>query len=149
MRAIRCSIVLALLALAVAPAAGASPPQPVTVDMHGHLTGPSTIEGTWTASGAFTDSGTYTESFRLDGRTVHTTKRLSGARGTLQLRAQAVVIYLTPTFATFKAGNWRITDGSGAYEHLHAGGTPGVTSDTFADLASGIAHMVHVGEAHD
>jgi hypothetical protein len=116
MRAIRCSIVLVLLALAVAPAADASPPQPVTVDMHGHLTGPSTIEGTWTAYGAFTDSGTYTESFRLVGRTVHTTKLLSGARGTLQ---------------------------------LHAGGTPGVTSDTFADLASGMAHMVHVGEAHD
>lgn len=148
MRALRCSIVLALLALAAAPAASASPPQPVTIDMHGHLTGPSTIEGTWTADGAFADSGAYTESFRLAGRTVHTTKVLVSAKGTLQLRAQAVVNWLTPTFATFKAGNWRIASGTGAYEHLHAGGTPGVTSDTFADLATGMAHMVHVGEAH-
>ena len=115
MRAIRCSIVVALLALAAAPAAAASPPQPVTLDMHGHFTGPSTIEGTWDADGAFADSGTYTESFRLAGQTVHTTKILVGAEGTLRLRAQAVVIYLTPTFATFKAGNWRIMSGTGAY----------------------------------
>jgi hypothetical protein len=148
MRAIRCAIVLALLALATAPAASASPPQPVTLDLHGHLTGPSTIEGVWDADGAFADSGTYTESFRLAGRIVYTTKILVGAEGTLRLRAEAVVNWLTPTFATFKAGNWRITSGTGVYEHLHAGGTPGVTSDSFADLATGMAHMEHVGEAH-
>jgi hypothetical protein len=148
MRAIRRSLVLALLALAAAPAARASPPQPVTLDLHGHFTGPSTIEGVWEADGTFADSGTYTESFRLAGRIVYTRKVLVGAEGTLRLRAEAVVNWVTPTYATFKAGNWRIMSGTGAYEHLHAGGTPGVTADTFADLASGMVHMVHVGEAH-
>jgi hypothetical protein len=148
MRAIRCLIVLALLALAAAPAASASPPQPVTLDLHGHFTGPNTIEGVWDAEGAFADAGTYTESFRLDGRTVYTRKTLTGTQGTLQLRAEAVVNWLTSTFATFKAGNWRIMSGTDAYEHLHAGGTPGVTADTFADLATGIVHMEHAGEAH-
>jgi hypothetical protein len=148
MRAIRCGIIAALFALATASAASASPPQPVTLDLHGHFTGPNTIEGSWDANGAFADSGSYTESFRLAGRTVYTRKVLVGSAGTLRLRAEAVVNWLTPTFATFNAGNWRIMSGTGAYEHLHAGGTPGVTSDTFADLASGIVHMLHVGEAH-
>jgi hypothetical protein len=138
----------------IAPAATASTPRPVTFDLHGLLTGPSTIAGDWQAVGAVSDSGTYTESFRFAGgtrsmpRTVHTSKTLVGADGTLQLRAEAVVVWQSPTLATFKGGNWRITSGSGAYSDLHAGGTPGVTPETFGDLATGVVHMVHVGQAH-
>jgi hypothetical protein len=149
-----CLTVLAVMALAIAPAATASPPVPVTFDLHGHLTGPSTIAGDWQASGAITDAGTYTESFRFAGgsptmpRTVHTTKTLVGADGTLHLRAVAVIIWQSPTLATFKAGNWRITSGTGAYRHLHAGGTPGATPESFADLATGLIHIEHVGHAH-
>jgi hypothetical protein len=149
-----CSTVLAVMALAIAPAATASPPKPVTFDLHGHLTGPSTIAGDWQAFGAVSDSGTYTESFRFAGgsptmpRTVHTSKTLVGADGTLRLRAEAPIIWQSPTLATFKAGNWRITSGTGAYRHLHAGGTPAVTSDSFGDLATGLIHTEHVGRAH-
>ena len=149
-----CATVLAVMALAIAPAATASPPNSVTFDLHGHLTGPSTIAGDWQAFGALSDSGTYTESFRFAGgsptmpRTVHTVKTLVGAQGTLQLRVEAVVIWQSPTLVTFKAGNWRITSGSGAYQDLHAGGTPAVTPETFGDLATGVVHMVHVGQAH-
>jgi hypothetical protein len=149
-----CSIVLALVVLALAPAATASPPKALTLDLHGHLTGPSTLEGVWHAAGAVSDSGTYTESFRFEGgsptmpRTVHTHKTLVGAEGTLRLRAEAVVIWQSATLATFKAGNWRITSGSGAYRHLHAGGAPAASSDSFVDLATGLIHIEHVGRAH-
>jgi hypothetical protein len=149
-----CSIVLALVVLAIAPAATASPPKALTLDLHGHLTGPSTLEGVWQAAGSVSDSGTYTESFRFAGgsptmpRTVHTHKTLVGAEGTLRLRAEAVVIWQSPTVATFKAGNWRITSGTGAYRHLRAGGTPAVTADSFGDLATGLIHTEHVGQAH-
>ena len=154
MSAKRCSIVVVLLALLAAVPAQASPPRPVTLDMHAHLTGPSTIAGDWQASGAFSDAGTYTESFRFAGgsatmpRTVHTRKVLIGAHGTLRLRAVAVIVWLSPTMATFKAGNWRITSGTGAYRRLHAGGTPGVTPDSFADLSTGVVDMEHAGRAH-
>jgi hypothetical protein len=141
-------------AATIAPAATAPTPRPVTFDLHGHLTGPSTIAGDWQAFGALNDSGTYTETFRFAGgspsmpRTVHTAKALVGADGTLQLRAEAVVVWQSPTLATFNGGNWRITSGSGAYADLHAGGTPGVTPETFGNLATGVVHMVHVGHAH-
>jgi len=155
MSAKRCSIVVVvLLALLAAVPAQASPPQPVMLDLDAHLTGPSTIAGDWRATGAFSDAGTYTESFRFAGgsttmpRTVHTEKVLVGADGTLQLRAVAVIVWLSPTLATFKAGNWRITSGTGAYRQLHAGGTPAVTADSFADLATGVVDMKHVGRAH-
>jgi hypothetical protein len=154
MRAKRCSIVVVLVALLAAVPAQASPPQPVTFDLHARVTGPSTIAGDWQATGALSDAGTYTESFRFAGgsatmpRTVHTQKLLIGANGTLQLRAVAVNVWLSPTLLTFKAGNWRIVSGTGAYQDLHAGGTPAVTADSFADLGTGVVDMEHVGRAH-
>jgi hypothetical protein len=154
MRATLCSIVVVLLALLAALPAQATPPQPVMFALDARLTGPSTIAGDWQAAGAFNDAGTYTETFRFAGgsptmpRTVHTQKLLIGADGTLQLRAEAVIVWLSPTLATFKAGNWRITSGTGAYRHLHAGGTPAVTPDSFADLSTGVVDMEHVGRAH-
>jgi hypothetical protein len=154
MSAKRCSIVVVLLALLAAVPAQASPPQPVTIDLNAQLTSPSTIAGDWQATGAFSDAGTYTETFRFAGgtatmpRTVHTRKVLVGADGTLRLRAVGVIIWRSPTLATFKAGNWRITSGTGAYRHLHAGGTPAVTRDSFADLGTGVVDMQHVGRAH-
>jgi hypothetical protein len=154
MSAMRCAIVLVLFALLAVVPAQASPPRPVTIDTNGHLTGPSTSAGSWQAHGAFNDSGTYTESFRFAGgsaampRTIHTEKTLVGADGTLHLRAEGVVIWLSPTLATFKAGNWRITSGTGAYLRLHAGGTPGVTADSFGDLVTGVVDVEHAGRAH-
>ena len=148
------TVVVVLLALLAAVPAQASPPQPVMLDLHAHLTGPSTIAGDWRATGAFSDAGTYTESFGLAAqppiqpRTVRTEKVLVGANGTLRLRAVAVIVWLSPTRLTFKAGNWRITSGTGAYRQLHAGGTPAVTADSFADLATGVVDMKHVGRAH-
>ena len=149
-----CSTVLAVMALAIAPTATASPPKPVAFDLHGHLTSLSTTAGDWQANGAVRDAGTYTESFRFAGgsptmpRTIHLTKTLIGAKGTLHLRAEAVVIWQSPTLVTFKAGNWRITSGTGAYRHLHAGGTPAVTPESFGDLVTGLVHVEHVGQAH-
>jgi hypothetical protein len=138
----------AALALIVAVAADASPPRPLTLDLHGHLTGPDTLAGTWQAVGAFSDAGTYTETFRFAGRSIHVKKTLVGTAGTLRLRAEARVIWATPTTATFKSGNWRITSGTGAYRHLHAGGTPAATPDSFGDLATELVHIEHVGSAH-
>jgi hypothetical protein len=154
MSAKRCSIVVVLFALLAAVPAQASPPRPVTIETSGHLTGPTTSAGSWQAHGAFNDSGTYAESFRFAGgstvmpRTIHAEKTLVGANGTLQLRAEGVVIWLSPTLATFKAGNWRITSGTGAYLRLHAGGTPGVTTDSFGNLVTGAVDVKHVGRAH-
>lgn len=141
------SIVVALLTFAAAaPAAWASPPQAVTLELNGHLTSPSTVEGFWQADGAFTDAGTYTESLRFAGRSLHVSKTLVGVHGTLHLRAETVVVWLSPSLAAFKAGSWRIISGTGAYRHLHAGGTPVATADSFGDLATGLVHIEHVGE---
>jgi len=145
-------MLLALAAVAVASGAvpaSASTPEPVAIAMNGHFTRPNTVAGTWSASGAFTDSGTYTETFRIEGQSIHGEKVLVGTKGTLVLNAQGVVVFLTPTTVTFKAGSWEIVDGTGAYERLHAGGTPAGTPDSFADLATDVIHITHAGDAHD
>ena len=136
--------------LAVAPAT-ASQPEPIAIQTYGHFTGPNSVAGVWTltdASGAVVDSGTYTETFRFAAETLHVEKVLVGSRGTLVLHAEGIAV-ITGTIATFKAGNWHIADGTGAYEGLHAGGTPATGPGSFADLATGVVHVSHVGQAHD
>jgi hypothetical protein len=148
-------LVAAACAAALASAAGpadAAPPRPVTIALHGHLTGPTTVQGTWESSGAFSDSGTYTEVARFVGpssapRTIHVEQRMDGARGTFVIRADALVISLAP-MVQFAHGSWRMSSGTGAYEEVHAGGTPAVTPQSFGDLASGVVEVQHVGQAH-
>jgi hypothetical protein len=146
-------LILLLVFAAAATTVGAMPasasvPQPVTIEMTGQLTGPNTVAGTWTASGAFTDSGTYTEMFELAGETIRGEKVLVGALGTMVMKARSVLVWTTPTTATFKAGSWEIAGGTGAYERLHAGGTPLAAPGSYGDVATGAVHVSHLGEAH-
>jgi hypothetical protein len=142
-------LVLAIVLLAgAAVPASASPPESITIAMNGHLTGPSSAEGVYTVTGAVADSGTYTETFRFAGKTIHSVKTLTGVAGTATLEIRAVVVFLTPTTVTFKAGNWRLASGTGVYAELHAGGTPALTPDSFGDLATGVVHVTHEGQAH-
>jgi hypothetical protein len=139
--------VAAVAAVAVATPASATPPQPVVLALNGVFTGPNTIAGTWSATGAFTDSGTYTETFRLTGNDVHTEKVLVGSQGTIVLDVNAIVVWTSPTTATFRAGAWRVASGTGAYARLHARGSPGAT-DAFADTVGGVITVTHAGTAN-
>jgi hypothetical protein len=141
------AVAVAAVGVAAMPAS-ASAPQPVTIEMNGHLTGPDTVAGTWSATGAFADSGTYSETFWLAGQTIHGEKLLVGTEGTLVMRGRSVLVWVTPTTATFQAGSWEIVGGTGAYERLRAVGTPLVAPGSFGDLATGVVHVTHVGEAH-
>jgi hypothetical protein len=134
--------VLGLALLAAMPAA-ASAPQPVTVVMHGSLTGPATAAGTYSISGAFDDSGTYVETFRFTGASIHGVKTLSGRNGTITLVAEAVVRWESPTRAVLFAGHWRFESGTGAYAGIQGGGYPGVIGS--ADLVAGTVDVRHDG----
>src|SRR4051794_26092324 len=91
----RGAVVAAVATLAVAPPVAATQPQATTFVLDGHITGPNTIEGTWTATGFVDDAGSYTETFRFAGDTVHVEKVLTGSRGTIVLRANSVVEWLS------------------------------------------------------
>jgi hypothetical protein len=131
------------LALVAAMPAAASAPQPVSVVMHGALTGPDSVAGTFTISGAFDDSGTYVETFRFAGASVHGVKTLSGRNGTITLVAEAVVRWESATRAVLFAGHWRFESGTGAYAAIQGGGFPGVFGS--ADLAAGTVDVRHDG----
>jgi hypothetical protein len=136
--------VAAILAL---PAA-ATQPQAVQLVLNGHITGPSSIAGTWSATGAVTDSGTYTETFHFVGNTVHVEKVLVGSGGTIDLAARATVVWTSPCTATFAAGNWEMSGVSGAYTSLRGGGSPAATATSFGDVCTGAIRITHVGSAH-
>jgi hypothetical protein len=133
------------LSLAAPPIASASSPEPVRIEAHGVFTGPDSTAGTFTISGAVSDSGTYVDRFRLAGKTLHVVKTLSGSGGTITLAAQAVVRWTSPTTATFFAGHWRFTLGTGAYADLIGGGYPGASGS--ANFATGTVVVVHEGQA--
>jgi hypothetical protein len=99
--------------LAAMPAA-ASAPQPVSVVMHGALTGPDSVAGAFSVSGAFEDSGTYVETLRFAGTSIHGVKTLTGGNGTITLVAEAVVRWESATRAVLFAGHWRFESGTGA-----------------------------------
>jgi hypothetical protein len=143
-------VALMILAIAIlAVPAQASKPQAQAIEMVGQLTGPDTEVGTWTAAGFVNDAGTYTDTFRFAGESVHAEKVLVGSKGTIILRADAVVVWLDACIATFKAGSWKIIDGTGAYERLKGGGSPATTSNSFGDICTGEVQIAHAGQAHD
>jgi hypothetical protein len=142
------AVVLSTAAVIAVPA-DATTPQAQTLELTGHLTGPSTVAGTWTAAGFVDDAGSYTERFRFAGQTVHVEKVLVGSKGTFLLRAQAVAVWLDQCRVTFTAGSWQVVGGTGAYERLKAGGTPAATEDSFGDVCTGAVELTHVGQAHD
>jgi hypothetical protein len=132
------------LALAAPLVAGASAPEPVSIETHGVFTGPDSTAGTFVISGALSDSGTYVDSFRLAGETLHVVKTLSGDGGTITLTAQGVVRWTSPTTATFFAGHWQVVSGTGAYADLQGGGYPGASGS--ANFATGTVDVVHEGQ---
>jgi hypothetical protein len=130
-------------ALAVAIPAMAGAPDHVSVVMHGGLTGPNSVAGTYTVSGAIEDAGTYVETFRFAGTSIHGVKTLTGNAGTVTLVADAVIRWTSPTTAVLFAGHWRFVGGSGVYQDIQGGGSPAVIGS--ADLAAGTVNVVHEG----
>jgi hypothetical protein len=135
---------LSILAL---PAAGlASQPDAVSLELNGVITGPDSVAGSWVATGAVSDSGTYVETYDIRGATVHVVKRLTGSQGTIELAAQAVMVFTSPSVAVFKAGQWRFVSGTGAYATLQGEGSP--AAGGFVDIGAGTISVTHVGIAH-
>jgi hypothetical protein len=123
--------------------ATAAPPRPITVSMLGALTGPATVEGTYTVSGALSDNGTYVETYRFAGGSIHGVKTLTGRAGTVTLIADAVIRWTSPTTAKLDGGHWRMESGTGIYAGLRAGGAPCAAGS--ADLGTGEVEVVHSG----
>lgn len=143
------TLAVVVVALAAAAPAGATQPQALAIETNGHLTGAGSAAGTWTAAGAIADAGTYTETFRFAGQTIHFQKVLVGSLGTIVIEGRGVLEWLSPCTVTFRAGSWRIVEGTGAYEGLTGGGTPATTPESFGDVCTGVVHVAHAGEAHD
>lgn len=144
----RGALVVASLALVAAAPSAATAPEPVRFELNGLITGPNSIQGSFVASGAVNDSGAWNETFRFSGETVHIVKTLTGAAGTITIRVEAVAVPTSPTMLTFRGGNWIVVSGTGAYADLRAVGTPAGGPGSFADLATGVVHLIHEGEAH-
>ena len=141
--------VLACAGSAFAAAAQATKPQKQAIEMAASLTGSNTAAGTWTGTGPVDDAGTYRETFRFPGETIHAEKVLLGSKGTIVLRVQARVVWLSPCTVAFEAGSWQVADGTGAYQRLKGGGTPALTADSSGNVCTGAIHVTHAGWAHD
>jgi hypothetical protein len=143
-RAISSAILVGIVfGILVSPAA-ATPPEPVTITIDQHLTGPNTAAGTWTASGAIFDSGDYAETFRLrPSGAIQGTKTLTSLKGTITLRAVGVLEFTGPTTAVIE-GRWVVLSGAGDYAHLHGHGPLTV----HVDFATGTALAIHEGVVH-
>jgi hypothetical protein len=137
-----------MLALALVPQAAATPPQPQTYTMMGQLTGPTTVSGTWTGKGLVNASGTYTEIVRFAGKSIHVEKIFRNSNGTFVLRGRGVVNWVDSCTATFRAGSWRISDGTGVYAGVRGGGTPVATTTSYANVCTGTVVIVHEGAVH-
>jgi hypothetical protein len=146
----RMPIVLAVLAAAVAALpAGATGGEAVRIEMVGQFTGPNTIEGTWTSTGAFADAGTYSETFEIVGDRIKGRKLLVGRAGTITLKAQGAIVWLSACTATFAGGGWKLSRGTGTYEGVTGNGQPVTTPDSVGDVCTGVVRIVHVGRARD
>lgn len=131
----------------LAAPASATQPQPQQFETIGHLTGPSTVAGTWTSTGVLNAAGTYTETFRFEGSTIHGLKVLTSAGGTIVLDTRAVVVWFDECTATLGAGHWQIADASGAYAGLKGGGSPNSTPESFGNICTGSVDVIHSGAA--
>jgi hypothetical protein len=130
--------------MAVTTPAAATPPEPVTLTIDQHLTGPNTAAGTWTASGAISDSGDYAETFRLArSGAIQGTKTLTSLKGTIIIRAVGVLEFTGATTAVIH-GHWVVLSGTGDYTHLHSQGPLTV----YVDFATGTGLAIHEGRAH-
>jgi hypothetical protein len=143
-RTISSALFLGIALVALTSPAAATPPEPVTITIDQHLTGPNTAAGTWTAAGAFSDSGDYAETFRLaPSGAIQGTKTLTSLKGTITLRAVGVLEFTGPTTAVIQ-GRWVVLSGTGEYTHLHGRGPLTV----YVDFATGTALAIHEGAAH-
>jgi hypothetical protein len=133
--------------LPLAAPASATQPQPQQFETIGHLTGPSTVAGTWTSTGVLNAAGTYTETFRFEGSTIHGVKVLTSVDGTIVLDTRALVVWLDECTATLRAGHWQIADASGAYAGLKGGGSPNSTPESFGNVCTGSVDVIHSGAA--
>jgi hypothetical protein len=121
-RKISSGVIAGIAFVALASPAAATRPEPVTITIDQHLTGPNTAAGTWTASGAISDSGDYAETFRLrPSGAIQGTKTLTSLNGMIILRAVGVLEFTGPTTAVIH-GHWVVLSGAGDYTHLHGQG---------------------------
>ena len=143
-RMLRLGVLLVVACTAWLPSAEATPPTPVTITIDQHLTGPTTLAGTFTASGAISDSGDYAEEFRLaPSGAIQGTKTLTSPLGSITLRSVGRLVFTGPTTAEIE-GRWVILSGTGAYSRLHGQGSTTVS----VDFETGTAVAIHEGVAH-
>ena len=138
-----------ILALAFAAPASATQPQSQQFRTIGQLTGANTVAGTWTSTGLIDGDGTYSETFRFAGETFHAQKVLVGRDGTIVLEIRGIVVWLDACAVTFTAGSWRISEATGTYAGIKAGGTPSTTVESVGNVCTGALDVVHAGSAHD
>jgi hypothetical protein len=141
-----CIAVFALATIVALPASAKT--HELRIELVGHLTGPNSIEGTWSSSGFVSDSGSYTETFEFVGDSIYVVKVLSSSSGTITLSVQAVAEWIDACIVTFSTGSWQIAAGTGAYERLKGGGAPAVEPGSFGNVCTGTVQETHVGRAH-
>lgn len=136
------ALVLIALLFALPSSAQATAPEPdfvITADLIMGMDGLS-ASGTFTISSPLfpPDSGTANETFFInyDDMTIHGTKILIGANGTIFLKFQSAIT------STGVFGHFTIISGTGTYEKLHGVG------DTSAWLMAPYLWAVYSGEAH-
>lgn len=122
------ALVLVWVLLALPATALATRPDPLTIGAEMWLTGENSAEGYFWTYGLFEDGGYASEAFTIKADTIHGTKTLVGAYGTITLNFQARITW-TGEFTSEVNGRYVIVSGTGAYENLHGVGETHATLD--------------------
>ena len=128
MRLALCLIGMFAVAL-LGATAQAAPPEPFTLEVVFHVTGPDTAEGDfeiYDSGGDLVEWGDGSETFRFSPpaglpRTAHGIKTLVGQNGDIFIRFQGRVTIVSPTEQTIE-GQFVIVGGTEEYENLHGTG---------------------------
>lgn len=122
------AVALVCILLALPATALATPPEPLTIEAAMWLTGGNSAEGYFWTYGLFEDGGYASEAFTIKADTIHGTKTLVGAYGTITINFQARLSG-TGEYTSEANGRYVIVSGTGAYEKLHGVGETYATLD--------------------
>jgi hypothetical protein len=132
----RASVMMALVLicslLALPAPVLATPPEPLTIEAQMWMAGENSAAGIFWTSGLFDDYGydfgDASEVFFIADDTIHGTKTLVGANGTITLKFQAQILWTGEATADV-IGRFAVISGTGAYEKLHGVGETYATLD--------------------
>jgi hypothetical protein len=125
----------------LSPSCAATKPEDVSIRYYLFVTGPNSGSGGFVATGAITDSGDVQETFRMNGKGIHSEVTLTGGLGTITIKYQAKLIPIGGLYYEIQ-GQFTVIHGTNTYTNLHGVGyiDSDMTIGTIYGYYDGLVH---------